>query len=168
MLRGKAGLFGHVTKHPPIIQFPPVRTSAMFESNVNSGTVWEVRLVKQSWNLPFWGRLPPFRCLWLEKEWFLLQVDSFVLESRRDWVVATWTSERGGKISRFTSEILGMSYTLKGFWWVKWCFIWLSYCQTTQGLSRSVLLGWHPVVGVWLWLSSPQTKQERRKLLTEM
>lgn len=58
----------------------------MFESNVNSGKVWEVRLVKQSWNSPFWGRLPPFRCLWLEKEWFLPLADSVLLESWRAWV----------------------------------------------------------------------------------
>ena len=100
----------------------------------------EVRFVKIHWvkqtsNLLYWGWMSLFQCIWLEKEWSLLLVDSFVLELKELWQRASWTNERGGKISRLTFEILGMNCTLKGFWWVNGCFIQLSHCQVTQDIT---------------------------------
>lgn len=170
MLRaaGRSALCGHVTKHPLLFSFhhfelqpclKVMSTVVRFEKFVWWSNLGIYRFEVDCLHLNVFGWRRNDFCPWR----IVLCWNCEELELR-----ATWRSERGGKISRVTSEILETNYTLRGFWWVKWCFIELSHCQATQGLSCSVLLGWHPVVGVWLWLSSPQTKQERRKLLTKM
>lgn len=62
-----------------------------------------------------------------------------------------------------------MNCISKGFWWVNWCSIELSYCQVTQDFYCFVSLpGRDSVVGLWLWLPSPQTEQKRWKLPSKM
>lgn len=59
---------------------PSISYFSHVESNVNSDSVLDVHRVNKAANPSFWGRMPPFRCHWLEKEWFLLEADCFVLE----------------------------------------------------------------------------------------
>ena len=77
---------------------------------------------------------------------------------------ARWASDRGEKILSVTSEILGMNCISKGFWWVNWCSIELSYCQVTQDFNCFVSFartGFNPWSVIVTSLPSDATKTSK-------
>lgn len=129
---GRWPLLGHVTKHPLLFSFhhfelqpclKVMSTEVRFVKFIGWSKLVIYHFEAECLHLNAFGWRRNDFCSW----WIVLCWNCKELGLR-----ATWTNERGGKISKVTCEILGMNCTLKGSWWVNGYFVQLTYCQATQ------------------------------------